>query len=203
MNISLPQIDKKTPYSFVIRFLGFFLLIYSIFPLYRGLVGPGGYVYSTFFDHYLNLIRGFTFILVQPAKAVLLLFDYEVVERNYHSLRIIGSPGISVNPSCLGWGVMCFWAAFIYANKGTLSHKWKWAIIGLSAIALLNISRIIFILLASHYRWPAITSLDYHQSFNLASYICIAILVLFYLRVQRKYDIRYEGKASYHAVSPI
>ncbi len=203
MNILLPALSKKTSYTFIVRFLACFIVIYNIFPLYRGIVGPGGAIYIPFVDHYLNLVKGLTLLLTKSSHAILEVMGYNAFQKNYHSLKIVGAQGISVNPSCLGWGVMSFWISFIYANYGSVSHKARWIIGGLISIILLNISRIVLIVLASHYKWIVITSLDYHQSFNIASYLCIFVLTAGYIRAQKKYDIEFEGEEKYHAVGAI
>lgn len=191
MNRIKNLIDTNSPYSFIIRFLFFFLALYYFFPFYRGVIGPGGKLYSSFLEHNLNLITAFTKFLTGSAKVLLDIAGYDTVQKNYHSLKIGYSRGISVNPSCLGWGVMSFWAAFVLADKGSARHKAKWAVGGITLIVLLNITRIALIALANHLNWSPITSLDHHMTFNIASYACIIMLVAVYIRMQKKYERTY------------
>ncbi|HEX8355877.1 MAG TPA: exosortase/archaeosortase family protein [Segetibacter sp.] len=181
-------IDTKSPYWFIIKFLLCFFVLYFFFQFYFGVTGKGGRFYSPFLDAHLNFIKGLTGFLVVPSKYVLQVLDYDVVQNNYHTLRIGHSRGISVNPSCLGWKVMSFWVAFVFANAGTWKHKLKWITAGLCAIIVLNITRIVLITLANHHKWKPITSLDHHDTFNVLSYGCIFISMFLYVRAQKKYE---------------
>ena len=181
-------IDKNSPYIFIIRFLGCFLILYYFYNFYRGLTGVGGGMYSPFLDKYLNLVKGLTGFLTGSTKVLLNLLGYNPLQKNYHSLQIEYSRGISVNPSCLGWGVMSFWVAFVFAHTNTWLFKAKWMIAGVAAIMLLNIVRIALIVLANYHNWSLIKSLEPHATFNVLSYGCIFLLILFYIRVQKKYD---------------
>ena len=181
-------IGKKNPYFFLVRFIAIFLLLYYFFPFYRGLIGQGGILYSAYLENHFNLIIGLTKLLTGSAKWVLETIGYSIVQKNYHSLRVEHFRGISVNPSCLGWGVMSFWIAFTIASAGTLPFKLKWAFAGLLILMSLNIFRIVLIVIANFRQWNIITSLDPHQTFNIFSYACIFILIIFFTRIQKKYE---------------
>jgi len=179
---------KSSPYLFFIKFLSCFFILYSFFPFYWGVTGKGGKMYSPFLDDHFNIIKGLTGFLTGAARFFLQALQYHTYQNNYHTLRIGYSRGISVNPSCLGWGIMSFWIAFIFANSGGWRYKAKWMIIGTSSICILNITRIALIAVAAHLHWKTITSLDHHQTFNIFSYGCIFILMYLYIRAQKKYE---------------
>ena len=198
------MLNKKSPYLFFIRFLVSFFILYFFFPAYRGLIGQGGKMYSSYLESHFNLIIGFTKFLTVTAKAILQMAGYEVFQKNYHTIRISNARGINVNPSCLGWAVMSFWVAFVFANTGSIKHKAQWMLIGVVSIVLLNITRIILITIANHLSWASITSLDHHQTFNVASYVCIIILILWYIRIQNKYErTHFAAKRTRHTLSTI
>lgn len=180
--------DKNSPYLFLIKFLVSFFILYLFFPFYRGITGAGGKIYSPFLDHHVNIIRWFTGFLTGAARFILEALHYPVYQKDYHSLRIGYAGGVNVNPSCLGWGVMSFWVAFVYANPGAWKHKLRWIMIGIASVCILNITRIVLIVLAIHWRWHTITALDHHQTFNIFSYGCIFILIYWYIRFQKKYE---------------
>lgn len=196
-------LNNQAPYSYLIRFSLLFIFLYFSFPFYRGITGEGGMIYSSFVAKYLNLITGLTSLLTNAAKTILQALDYTVSQKNYHTLRIMNSRGISVNPSCLGWGVMSFWAAFVIADSTSFFFKIKWLIIGLVSILLLNIVRIVLIALANHLHWNFITTLDPHQTFNFFSYCLLFILILIYLKIQKKHqNLFHKGKRNMqHAIS--
>jgi exosortase/archaeosortase family protein len=175
----------RSPLLFLTRFLTCFFLLYLFFPLYRGLIGAGGRVYFSFLDDHCNLVEGFTSFLIGSAKFLLQSAGYDLVQKNYHSLQIAGSRGISVNPSCLGWAVMSFWFAFVFADHRPVKDRFIWIAGGLAAIIALNISRISLIALANHLQWARVTSMDPHLAFNVVSYVCIIILICLYLRTTK------------------
>lgn len=198
------MLNHKSPYLFLIRFVTSFFGLYLFFPMYRGVIGPGGKVYSSFLESHFNIITGLTRVLTGSAKLLLEAAGYQLYQHDYHSLKIGYSKGIVVNPSCLGWAVMSFWVAFVFANRGTRKHKIKWMAFGIISIVLLNITRIALIIIANHLNWAPITSLDHHQTFNVASYVCIIILISWYLRMQKKYErIELAGKQEGDTLSAI
>lgn len=180
--------SPKGDYSFLIKFIMSFSLLYLFFPMYRGITGEGGRMYVALLDTHFNIINGFTDFLTSSAGYLLGIFDYNVIQNDYRTLRINSSPGVIVNPSCLGWGVMSFWVAFVYANRGGVLRKFKWVLIGLAAIISLNISRIALITLSNYLHWSAVTSLDHHLTFNVASYLCIIALIFLYLKNQINFE---------------
>jgi len=190
MTASKKLINTLTPYSFVIKFVFLFLFLYALFPFMRGITAPGGEMYFSFADTYLNVVRGLTTFLTSAAKGVLEMLQYHTNQRDYQTLRIESSRGVIINPTCLGWGVMSFWVAFVVANKGAWQHKLKWLAIGLGSILLLNIMRVAIIALANHLQWEAITSLDQHLFFNILSYCIIILMVIWFVTVQKKYETR-------------
>ena len=199
MNLSAPYnlSDKKSPYLFLIKFLLCFFLLYFFFPFYRGVIAPGGKLYSPFLAGHFNIIKGFTYFLTKSAKFLLEALHFNVTQADYHTLRIEHSGRINVNPSCLGWAVMSFWAAFIFANKGDRKHKLIWMFSGIIFICALNITRITLITLSRHLHWKTFASLDHHQTFNLLSYGCIFILMYLYARDQKRYEkIHYKPKSA-------
>ncbi len=145
-------------------------------------------MYSPFLDAHLNIIKWLTGFLTGAARFFLEALNYTVYQKNYSSLRLGHTGGINVNPTCLGWGVMSFWVAFVFANSGGLKHKFKWMLIGIVSICILNITRIILIALATHLHWQTISSLDHHLTFNIFSYGCIFILMYWYTSNQKKYE---------------
>ncbi|MDQ6813786.1 MAG: exosortase/archaeosortase family protein [Bacteroidota bacterium] len=197
-------LHKNSPYLFIIKFLLSFFVLYFFFPFYRGIIAPDGRLYSSYLQTHFNLVIQFTKLLTGCAKVVLEAAGYEVFQRNYNSLRIGHSRGVHVNPSCLGWAVISFWIAFVFANTGAASHKVKWMVAGIVSIIALNVLRIVLIIIANHLSWSGITSLDHHQTFNVASYVCIIILILWYIRVQKKYERNLlAARQTSHAIIPV
>lgn len=179
---------QSSPYLFFVRFIVLFAILFYFFQFYWGITGLGGRIYSSFLAEHFNIINGFSHFLAKSAGLLLNVFGYDTFQRQFNTLRIGTSRGVIVNPSCLGWAVLSFWMSFIYANNGSFMHKTKWMLFGGGAIILINILRIALIALANHLKWEVITSLDHHQTFNIASYCFIFILMFSYLTFQKKYE---------------
>ena len=184
-------LDKKAPYLFFIKFLSCFFILYFFFYFYWGVTGKGGAMFSPSLAENFNIIKGLSSFLTFSAKQVLELFSFNVHQMNFHTLRIDYSKGISVNPDCLGWGVMSFWVAFVFANPGRLQHKSIWMALGLTSVVLLNITRIVLIAISNHRHWKTISPLDHHQTFNILAYGFIFLLMYAYIRVQKKHEAIY------------
>ena len=180
--------QRIAPYSFFIRFILLFSILYLFFQFYWGITGFGGKMYSPILAEHFNIIKGISSFLTGCARLLLNLFGYDTFQRQYNALRIGNSRGVIVNPSCLGWAVLSFWTAFVYANNGKILHKLKWIFGGCTIITFINIARIALIALANHINSGFISRIDHHQAFNFASYFCVFILMFWYLTVQKKYE---------------
>lgn len=188
MNHQKQIAENISPYLFFIRFCLLFVILYLFFPFYWGIIGPGGKIYSSFLAENFNIIKGFSSFLTGSARLLLNALGYDSFQRQYNALRIGHSRGVVVNPSCLGWAVLSFWTAFVYANSGTVGHKLKWILTGCITITFINIVRIALIVLANHLNWSFIIHLDHHKTFNIASYGCMFVFMFFYIKRQKKYE---------------
>ena len=87
---------------------------------------------------------------------------------------------IQVPYSCLGMGVMSFFAAFVIAYPKKLKAKIIFLFSGLLLIQLLNIFR--FVLLAIFWDKKTGLILDHHTIFNIIIYIIIAVSLYFWVK---------------------
>ncbi|GGH15185.1 hypothetical protein E2R65_07330 [Mucilaginibacter phyllosphaerae] len=177
--------SKITPaVLFVIRFLCLFALLYGFYIGYLSLTSPGGKVYAAFLDHHLNFISGLRYILIECSSAILTILGFETKTSVYQML-VVGHNIIHVGYDCLGFGVMCFFAAFVIAYPASLKSKLYFGGFGLLAIQILNVSR--FIVLSLY--WRPVKNVyisDHHTMFNILVYIIIAASLYFYIRYQDK-----------------
>jgi exosortase/archaeosortase family protein len=93
-----------------------------------------------------------------------------------------GGGGVSVVYSCLGFGVMSFWVAFVVANNGSALKKIIWVTAGLFSLWCINVIRISMVLLAANKHWKFPLGLDHHTWFNIVAYLFIFIMMYFYDR---------------------
>lgn len=178
-SFTLKKIWQNPSYRFVILFLGLFMLFYYFNIFYMGITAPGNY-YSPFIDEHLNYIRGFRGILIGISAWVLRIFGYQVFTSDT-TLHAFNAGGINVVYSCLGFGVMSFFVAFVLAwpEKSIKSKLW-FIPAGLLFIQSLNIARFIMITLfwrTSPYR----TLVDHHTLFNFILYVALLATIYFWI----------------------
>ena len=171
---------------FIVKFLGIFCLLYFGTLAVIGLSVPQGY-YSPFIAQYLNYVDWMRASLLWGAKGLLALGGYKTyLPDKYHLLMKNGS-GVHMVYTCIGYGVMSFWGAFIIANKGSWKKKLVWIIGGWLAIWCINVVRLSLLVLAINNSWQMPLGLDHHTWFTIAAYILIFILIYFYDRSSKKY----------------
>ncbi|TSD65857.1 hypothetical protein FFF34_000205 [Inquilinus sp. KBS0705] len=162
---------KSSPVRFVITFLVLFLLFYYFNVFYFGITSKGNH-YSAFLDEHLNYIKWLRWILLHSAAKVLNWLGYMSLVSNYELLAV-GHSKIRLIYTCLGLGVMSFFAAFVMAYPKTLKSKIILLITGLLGIQVLNILR--FILLALYWNRTKERIIDHHIIFDVFIYIVIAV----------------------------
>lgn len=105
------------------------------------------------------------------------------------TLKLMTGEGVRMVYSCIGYGVMSFWAAFVIANKGSWKKKTVWIISGLLALWLINVLRLSLLLLADKNDWSFPLGWDHHTWFNIVAYACIFAMIYFYDRSMKKTSV--------------
>jgi len=146
-----------------------------------GLSAPGGH-YSSFVHNHLNYIGWLRFALLHSSKIVLTFLGYNVFVENMYIIRMHGGLGVRIVYSCIGFGIMSFWIAFIFANAGSWVKKTKWILGGLLLIWCINVARISLLLVAINKQWQPVLHFDHHTLFNIATYSAIFIMIYFFSR---------------------
>lgn len=171
--------DKKSsPIRFVFVFVVLFLLFYYCNIFFFGITSPGNH-YSAFLANNLNYIHWLRHFLLMSSAGVLNLLGFGAVYNEYE-LLLAGHGTIQLVYSCLGLGVMSFFAAFVLAYPKKLKSKWLFLGGGIIGIELLNILR--FVLLAIFWDKKGKHILDHHTIFNIFIYLIIAITLYFWVK---------------------
>jgi exosortase/archaeosortase family protein len=177
MTLSTSMLNKKF-IIYVLKFAVAFCVLYFGTLAIIGLAAPDGY-YSPFVANYLDYISVFRSLLLHTSKGLLSLFNYDTTFRDKYTLMGYHG-GIRMVYSCIGYGVMSFWAAFIFANKGSWKKKLAWIIGGLFALFCINVLRIILLIVALDKNWPMPLGLDHHTWFNIIAYLLIFLMIYLY-----------------------
>jgi len=173
------ELAPKEFLLYVARFLGSFLVLYYGTLLVIGLSSKDDY-YSSFVANYLDFVTPLRWSLLHASDAIVRLMGYQTNYQDQFTLAIAGGQGIRLVYSCVGYGVMSFWAAFIFANYGRLAAKVKWLILGWVILWCLNVLRLSLLLLADVKNWGMPLGIDHHTLFNVAAYGAIFFLIYVY-----------------------
>ena len=141
--------------------------------------------YSSFIATYLNFIDPLRHSLLYGAKGFLSLLGHSAYLFDNYTLAMQGS-GVRMVYSCIGYGVMSFWIAFVVANKGNWKKKLTWIIAGLTDLWCINVLRVALLLLAANKHWTIPFGWDHHTWFNIFAYALIFTLIYFYDRSNKK-----------------
>jgi exosortase/archaeosortase family protein len=189
---SIPKTDydrKNEPLRFVISFVVLFLSFYYFNIFYFGITNPGARHYNVFIAGHFNYISGLRWLLLHSSAQILNWLGYGAITNEYN-LLVAGHGILQLIYSCLGLGVISFFAAFVLSYP----KKWKSKIIflagGILGIEFLNIIR--FILLALFWDKQNNKILDHHTIFNICIYVIIAISLYFWVKHDNAFN---EGDA--------
>lgn len=174
-----------TPFFiYLIKFLGVLCILYFGTTFIVGLTVPGGY-YSPFIAQYLNYPDWLGISLLKGARLLLSMLGYTSELLGHDVLRLQGGKSILLAFPCLGYGIMSFWAAFVFANTGTALKKAGWILGGWLALWLINVIRIALLLISLEKHWPIPFGFSYHTQFNIVAYLLIFIMMWVYDRYRR------------------
>lgn len=186
--------DKKF-LVFSAKFLLVFLLAYYGTVAVIGITSPGK-LFSPFIEKYLNYPNWLRYSLLYGSKHLLALFGIDTYTTTDFRLRVPGGRGVFLSYSCIGYGVMSFWIAFVIASAGKFRRKALWWIGGLWIIWLINITRISLLLVAINRNWNSPFGMDHHLLFNIAAYIAIFIVIYFFEKPPGKMKAKAASNAS-------
>ena len=167
--------------TYLVKFIGIFCVLYFGTKALIGLVSPGGY-YVAFLDQYFNYISWLRASLLYAIKLLFTLTDFSVYNKNIYTIGIENGSGIHIVYSCLGYGVMSFWSAFVLANAGSKKKKASWLLLGLLIIWSINVLRLSIFMLSNNNHWQIPFGLDHHNLFTVFAYGGIFIMMYFFDR---------------------
>lgn len=177
--------DKKF-IRFLIVFATVFALCYYGALFITGLAVPGG-LHSPFVGKYFDIAAWLRDSLLYGAKIFLSFIGTETHRVNEYVLRATGGRGIRIVYSCLGFGVMSFWIAYMAATPGRLKSRLLWLGGGLILMWFINVLRLSLVLEGANKGWEFPLGWDHHTWFNIVSYFFIFLLIYFYHRNTDKY----------------
>ncbi|HTK18834.1 MAG TPA: hypothetical protein VL442_04955 [Mucilaginibacter sp.] len=174
----MKKLHKESPLRFLLMFVGLFLFFYFFNIFFFGITSHGNH-YNAFLDNHLNYIRLLRKLLLLTSQHIINLLGATAISNDFQ-LLVAGHGTLEVVYSCLGLGIMSFFAAFVIAYPKKLKSKLIFLFAGIVCIQVLNVFR--FVLLA--FLWNKKNGLvfDHHTIFNIIIYIIIAISLYFWIK---------------------
>ncbi|HEV7330120.1 MAG TPA: hypothetical protein VGN63_03695 [Flavisolibacter sp.] len=173
--------QQKNLLRYLAKFLGVFCLLFYGTEAVIAFSSPGHH-YSPFVADYLNFIDPFRYWLLESTRSLLFLFGIPTVFLDEFTIGIPGGRSVKMVYSCIGYGVLSFWIAFVFANGGSWQKKAAWMAGGCLALCGINIGRIGLLLVAINKGWPIPLGWDHHTWFNIVAYGLIFTLIYFWHR---------------------
>jgi exosortase/archaeosortase family protein len=167
--------------KYIIKFLVLFALLFYGTEAIIGLSAPGG-AYNAIVARHLNFIDPFRHFQLLAVKYAVSVLGYQTYFRDAFWLSFVGGRGVRMAYDCIGYGLLSFWIAFVFANTGSWKKKSGWIVGGCLALIAINIVRISLLLIATNKGWPIPLGWDHHTWFNIAAYLLIFVMIFFFDR---------------------
>jgi len=169
---------SNQPLKFMLIFAVLFPAFYYFNIFYFGITAPGNH-YSQFIADHLNYISWLRWLLLKSSAQILTWLGFTVITNQYE-LLVAGRGVFVLVYSCLGLGVISFFAAFVLAYPVKLKAKITFLIGGILGVEILNVIR--FVLLSLFWSRNENKIIDHHTIFNIIVYIIIAITLYFWVK---------------------
>ncbi len=166
---------------FVVKLLLLFSVFYFGTHFWIGITSKGN-LYSTFCDSYLNYFVWLRMAILKLAGFFCFIAGFKTNIEATTSLRIINGIKVNMVQSCVGFGILSAWAAFIIAYPADLKRKIIWLLGGIATICTINALRIAILLIWVNKTRDINSFSNHHTIFNYTSYLIVLIMVFFYTK---------------------
>lgn len=175
--------------AYFLKFIGAFCVLYFGTKAVIGLTVAGGY-YSPFVADYLDYPALLRSSLLNGTRWMVGIVGYQTYLRDAYHVNIVNGTGVHLVYACLGYGLLSFWMAFIFANKGKVITKLAWMLGGCFFIWVINVARISLVLVSSNEKWDTRFSLEQHTVFNVVVYGFIFLMIWLFQRSEKKESLQ-------------
>jgi exosortase/archaeosortase family protein len=168
----LKNSSSRTFIYFLVKYLLVYFILFFGTKIIIGLTVPDGF-YSSFVVNYFNYPAVLRNSIFKGTSVLVSIFGIETISKDPYRISFLHGRGIHLVYSCLGYGLLSCWVAFVFANNGKFIFKLKWLLVGSFVIWLLNVFRISFLLFALNFHWSLFLTFDQHLVFNIVVYVVI------------------------------
>ena len=170
--------SNNEPTKFLLSFCLLFAAFYYFNIFFYGITTEGNY-YNVYLANHLNYIAELRMLLLKSSAKILNWLGHPAITNDYKML-VAGNGILKLIYSCLGLGLISFFAAFVLAYPKRWIQKIIFLITGIFGIEILNVLR--FVLIGIFYNHENHTILDQHILFSIFIYIVIAIALYFWVK---------------------
>lgn len=171
-------------FLFLVKFLSLFLIFYYGTKFVISASSQNGTYYNAFIAKYLDYISWMRNLLLFGASNVAEIFGYKTQYEDPFLIRVAGGRGVFVAFSCIGYGVMSFWSAYVLANRWAFPFTLIWLIMGNILIVTINVFRIGLFLIAINNNLKFPFGIDHHTWFNIVAYVVIFAMIFLFEKKQ-------------------
>ena len=114
------------------------------------------------------------------------IFGYQTYLRDAYHITMLNGNGVHLVYACLGYGLLSFWIAFIFANQSSILKTVAWMLGGCFFIWLINVARISLVLVSSNEKWTNSFSMEQHTLFNVVVYVSIFLMIWVFQRSEKR-----------------
>lgn len=148
-----------------------------------GACEPGN-IYFPFAEKYLNYPDWLKFSIFNATIFFSNLLGYAAYQVDEIKVAVVNGNGVNIGYSCIGYGIMSFWVAFILAYPKELNKRVKWLLSGLIIIWFINVLRILILLILVNQPEKIDVNKfgNHHDVFNYIAYAIILLMIWFYTK---------------------
>jgi exosortase/archaeosortase family protein len=155
--------------KFLMLFIAFYLSCYAVI----GLSSPGNF-YLPFVQHHLDFISVLRNFILKGAQLLLFIFHIQSSVGRY-TLQVLNGHVVRMVYSCIGYGLLSFWWAFILSISLKIKQKIILIVLGSLFILFCNIIRI-SLLAYSNCIINLHLNIEQHTAYNLIIYTLLCIM---------------------------
>jgi len=167
---------------FFVKFMVLMTVFYYFNVFYIGITDAGGRLYSGFLANHLDYISWLRTSILLVSQFISKGLGLQTVITDVYTLKAVHGPSVIIGFTCLGYGLMSFWAAFIIAQDTGWKKKIVWTIAGMAGIWFINCWRVAVLLLALTHKWKVNKYIDHHDMFNIVAYVLMIGMIFLYYK---------------------
>lgn len=176
------HVKNNSALKFALTFIVLFFIFNNANKFFNSVTIPTGKYYNPYISEHFNYIQLLRTCLILPTVKIMEMLGYYMMYSKTQILALNGIPS-NINYGCLGLGVFSFWLAFVSAFPKPLKQKIKFLAIGLVAIYLLNVFRLIILtILTVEIPNEAEYFTYHHDAFNILVYSILFIMIYFWVQ---------------------